>query len=43
MFNLAAQPKDLHLFCETNHFMFAASGGRVRPIVKDWLDMYFPL
>lgn len=43
MFNLAAQPKDLHLFCETNHFMFAASGGRVRPIVKDWMDMYFPL
>ncbi len=43
MFNLAAQPKDLHLFSETNHFMFAASGGRVRPIVKDWLDMYFPL
>lgn len=42
MFNLAAQPKDLHLFNETNHFMFAAKGGRVRPIVKDWLDMYFP-
>ena len=29
MFNLASQPKDLHLFNETNHFMFAASGGRV--------------
>ena len=42
MFNLASQPKDLHLFNETTHFMFAASGGRVRPIVKDWLDMYFP-
>lgn len=42
MFNLASQPKDLHLFNETNHFMFSASGGRVRPIVKDWLDMYFP-
>lgn len=42
MFNLAGQPKDLHLFSETNHFMFAASGGRVRPILKDWLDMYFP-
>ena len=42
MFDLAQQPKDLHLFNETTHFMFAASGGRVRPIVKDWLDMYFP-
>ena len=42
MFNLAGQPKDLHLFNETTHFMFAADGGRVRPIVKDWLDMYFP-
>ena len=42
MFNLAGQPKDLHLFNETTHFMFAADGGRVRPIVKDWLEMYFP-
>ena len=42
MFNLAGQPKDLHLFNETTHFMFAADGGRVRPIVKDWLDLYFP-
>ena len=42
MFNLAGQPKDLHLFNETTHFMFAAEGGRVRSIVKDWLDVYFP-
>ena len=41
-FNLAAQPKDLHLFNETTHFMFADAGGRVRPIVKDWLDLCFP-
>lgn len=43
MFNLAGQPKDLHLFNETNHFMFADAKGRVRPILKAWLDMYFPL
>ncbi len=42
MFNLAGQPKDLHLFNETTHFMFADAEGRVRPILKAWLDMYFP-
>jgi dipeptidyl aminopeptidase/acylaminoacyl peptidase len=42
MFTLAGQPKDLHLFNETNHFMFADAEGRVRPILKHWLDMYFP-
>lgn len=42
MFNLAGQPKDLHLFNETNHFMFSAVGSRVRTTVKEWLDMYFP-
>lgn len=42
MFNLAGQPKDLHLFNETNHFMFAATGGRVKTVLKEWLNMYFP-
>lgn len=42
MFELASQPKDLHLFAETDHFMFAESNGRVRTIVKEWLDRYFP-
>lgn len=42
MFNLAGQPKDLHLFAETNHFMFADAQGRVRPILKAWLEKYFP-
>lgn len=42
MFNLAGQPKDLHLFNETNHFMFAATGARVKTVLKEWLDMYFP-
>ena len=42
MFELARQPKDLHLFAETDHFMFSDSNVRVRTILKDWLDMYFP-
>ena len=42
LFEKAGQPKDLHLFNETTHFMFADAGGRVRPILKAWLDMYFP-
>jgi dipeptidyl aminopeptidase/acylaminoacyl peptidase len=42
MFNLAGQPKDLHLFNETNHFMFAATGARVKTVLREWLDMYFP-
>jgi uncharacterized protein len=42
MFELANKPKDLHLFNETDHFMFADSNGRVRSILKEWLDMYFP-
>ena len=42
MFTLAGQPKDLHLLAETTHFMFSAENIRVRTIVKEWLDMYFP-
>ena len=42
MFEKAGQPKDLHLFNETNHFMFSTTGSRVRAVLKDWLDMYFP-
>ncbi len=42
MFELAGQPKDLHLFAETDHFMFGETNVRVRTIVKDWLDRYFP-
>jgi dipeptidyl aminopeptidase/acylaminoacyl peptidase len=43
LFNNAGKPKDLHLFNETDHFMFAESMPRVRTVVKEWLDRYFPL
>ncbi len=42
MFEKAGQPKDLHLFNETTHFMFSDTGTRVRAVLKDWLDRYFP-
>jgi dipeptidyl aminopeptidase/acylaminoacyl peptidase len=43
LFERAGKPKDLHLFNETDHFMFAESMPRVRAVVKDWLNVYFPL
>ena len=43
LFNNAGKPKDLHLFNETDHFMFAESMPRVRTVVKEWLERYFPL
>jgi pimeloyl-ACP methyl ester carboxylesterase len=42
MFRRAGQPCDLHLFAETDHFMFAESNTRVRTVVYDWLAKYFP-
>ena len=42
MFKLAGQPKDLHLFDETNHFMFADTAVQVRGVLKNWLERYFP-
>ena len=42
MFQLAGQPKDLHLFDETNHFMFADTAVQVRGVLKNWLARYFP-
>ena len=43
MFKKAGQPTDMHLFAETNHFMFAENNTRVREIVKSWLDKFFPV
>lgn len=43
MFKRAKQPCDLHLFAETDHFMFAESNTRVRSVLYDWLDRYFPV
>ncbi len=43
LFQRAGQPTDLHLFAETDHFMFADENGRVLSVVRDWLSKYFPL
>lgn len=42
MFKRAGQPCDLHLFAETDHFMFAEDNTRVRTVVVDWLAKYLP-
>jgi alpha-beta hydrolase superfamily lysophospholipase len=42
IFQNAGQPCDLHLFAETDHFMFADTNTRVRSVLFDWLDKYFP-
>jgi pimeloyl-ACP methyl ester carboxylesterase len=42
MFKRAKQPTDLHLFAETDHFMFAEENTRVRRVVTDWLERFFP-
>jgi uncharacterized protein len=43
LFRRAGQPADLHLFAETDHFMFAESNHRVRRVLLDWLERYFPI
>ena len=43
LFKRASQPTDLHLFAETDHFMFAESNTRVRTVIFDWLAQYFPV
>lgn len=42
LFKRAGQPADLHLFAETDHFMFAEENVRVRTVVRDWLAKFFP-
>jgi pimeloyl-ACP methyl ester carboxylesterase len=42
LFRRAGQPTDLHLFAETDHFMFAEENERVRTVLVDWLAKYFP-
>ena len=42
LFRHAGQPTDLHLFAETNHFMFAEENERVHTVLVDWLAKYFP-
>src|ERR1700686_926079 len=43
MFRRAGQPTDLHLFAETDHFMFADENTRVRDVIFAWLARYFPV
>ena len=43
LFNHAGQPTDLHLFAETDHFMFAEDNVRVIQIIKSWLDKFIPV
>jgi len=43
LFEHAGQPAELHLFADTDHFMFAESNTRVRRIVQSWLAEYFPV
>jgi uncharacterized protein len=42
MFKRAGAPCDLHLFAETDHFMFDDDSVRVKSVLFDWLDRYFP-
>jgi uncharacterized protein len=42
LFQHAGQPTELHLFADTDHFMFAESNTRVRSVVRNWLAAYFP-
>ncbi len=41
LFRHAGQPTDLHLFAETDHFMFAEENTRVRTVIHDWLAAHF--
>jgi hypothetical protein len=43
MFKRAGQPTELHLFADTDHFMFAEDNVRVLAIVRDWLSRFFPV
>ena len=42
LFQHARQPCDLHLFAETDHFMFSDDNPRVVAVIRAWLDKYFP-
>jgi alpha-beta hydrolase superfamily lysophospholipase len=42
LFEHAGQPTELHLFADTDHFMFAEGNTRVHRVVENWLANYFP-
>jgi uncharacterized protein len=41
LFRYARQPAELHLFADTDHFMFAEGNTRVHAVVQNWLANYF--
>ena len=41
LFAYAGEPTELHLFADTDHFMFAESNIRVHHVVQNWLANYF--
>jgi pimeloyl-ACP methyl ester carboxylesterase len=41
LFGHAGQPTELHLFADTDHFMFAEGNTRVHHMVQNWLKNYF--
>jgi alpha-beta hydrolase superfamily lysophospholipase len=43
LFQHAGQPTELHLFADTDHFMFAEGNTRVHHVLQDWLANYFPV
>ncbi|MCC6888091.1 MAG: alpha/beta hydrolase [Hyphomicrobiales bacterium] len=43
LFEHARQPAELHLFADTDHFMFAEGNTRVHHVVTNWLAEYFPV
>ena len=43
LFQHASQPAELHLFADTDHFMFAEGNTRVHHVVQNWLANYFPV
>ena len=42
LFAHARQPTELHLFADTDHFMFAEGNTRVHAVVQNWLAQYCP-
>ena len=43
LFQRAGKPCDLHLFSETDHFMFHEDNVRVMPVLRPWLAEFFPV
>ena len=43
LFEHANQPAEMHLFADTDHFMFAEGNTRVHAVVQNWLAQYFPV